>query len=298
MEHTRDLVMLGTTPGAIRPPHYRLDELARVIEADPGSMVVISDVHGQAEVLEEALEELGLLREGNRVGAGATLVSIGDLVDGRNHDGDMECLGLADLFDVWLPGNHEAAIMGGKRFDGLPAPHMIPDLGRGLDRVAWQGRMPGAISHAGVLISHAGADEQLFPEGSASDGAEAINSLWESFLGSRHDQSASLFGVDEHRGGSAARGGALWQDWRSLLEHAPEGYRQIVGHSPSASCESDPEGNVHLIDAGGRRLGIAVISPTGRIRLGSDWVPRGPAHSVWEQAGECPLPDDLDSFPA
>lgn len=283
----------GVTPGAIRPPHYTLEELATVIGRDAGSLVMVSDVHGQPELLAESLERLGLLREGSRVGAGVTLGSIGDLVDGRSFDGDQACLEMADLFDVYLPGNHEAAIMGGGTFDGLPAPHMIPDLGRGLDRLAWQGKMPAALSFAGILISHAGVHREVLEHSSPDDAVRAADELWTGFLGSRQNIPDELFALDGLRGGSSSRGGLLWQDWRSLLENAPLSYRQMVGHSPRGSCETDPSGRLTLIDTAGGRIGIAVISPKGEIRVGSSWVPRGEPSDELDRLGACPIPEDL-----
>ncbi|WP_217924857.1 metallophosphoesterase [Miltoncostaea oceani] len=283
----------GQTPDTIRPAHYRLDELAKVIAREHGSTVVISDVHGQPQLLADTLGALGLMREGNRVGGGVTLVQIGDLLDGRGGEGDRACLEMACLFDLVVAGNHEAAIMGGGTFTGLPAPHMIPELGRGLDRLAWQGSLAASFVVGDILISHAGVHRRLFGHTDPRAASKAIESLWHEFLGSRSRTSAALFGVDGCRGGIEL-GGVLWLDWRNLLDNGPRSYRQIVGHSPRGSCESDYLGRFTLIDTAGARLGVAVITPDGRIRVGSSWVPRGWSRDELEKAAACPEPDDLE----
>lgn len=260
----------GSDIYAARSSLDSLETLQEHIAEQSDCTVVISDVHGSLELLDTSLKRLGVVdAAGNRQGS-ATLLQIGDLVDGRNPE-DFETLEYGmDRFDVLIAGNHETALLGGKSFDGNSVPR--PEIEQSLRRLARQGRLEIAWESHGVLVSHAGAHPDLFAASSAAEVSAQANEHWFQFLG-RSIEAPELFDTDHHRGGTSAAGGMLWQDWYALLASPAANYQQIVGHTPLGGVEARPDAHAYGIDTGGDRLGIAVISEAG-ICFGSSIIPR------------------------
>lgn len=259
------------TPGARRLDLVPLEDLGRRWRADPGSALVVSDVHSALGALKEALRRVGAVdEEGRRLHKGR-LVQVGDLIDGR--DGlDLEALAYGlGVFDEMVAGNHEGAYLGGKAFHGR---WMQPDLERELSRAVREGRLDAAAEANGVLIVHGGAHPEHWAGREARDVAQAINEGWVEFFHRRGEGPPSpLFDHTPHggRGGASDHGGALWCDWRQLVEPGAhsEGFRQIVGHSPLASPEASEDGRAVCIDVAGRgRLGLALVGSDGDIEVG------------------------------
>jgi hypothetical protein len=233
-------------------------------------VMVISDVHGSVDLLDTTLQRLGIIDSGgNRLNPNVHLLSIGDLVDGRNPQDGETLERASNWFDTVLVGNHEAAILGYGHFDGLDKKD--PELVGLLREQIYEGRIKLAHNAHGTLLTHAGVSGQSpYPD---IDTAEYyLNKEWERTTLAPGHLPRELFALDRHRGGGSAQGGALWQDWRGLLE-SPTDYSQIVGHSPLGSPETNPSGRVACIDQGGERLGVALLGEE-ETHFGSSLVAR------------------------
>ena len=258
------------TPGAVRAPAYTPEQLAELLEEHPGSLLAVSDVHGNLPLLQDTLRRLRVVDQRDQRQGETILLQLGDLADGRN-GGDVESLQWgAQRFDVLLAGNHEAALLGGSSFSEMPHRNTRPELYHQLRSMTspYDLRLSAAYSHQGVLFTHAGVHPSL---GTAyqrpEQAAEYINQRWEEFLARNSEQDPGLFTVGKARGGISQHGGVLWQGWQDLNQ-VPQSYRQVVGHTPLAWPEVDPQVRTLAIDQAGHRLGLAVLLPDGRLRLG------------------------------
>jgi hypothetical protein len=259
--------------GAKRHKLLTLDQLAKKIRSD--STVVISDVHADLSRLTETLRRLCLIDEHDqRMPETGRLVQIGDLVDGRNELDRTTLEYGATVFDLLLAGNHEAALIGGKPFNGM-FPH--PDIRREIEKLVIGEKMLGACVVGDVLISHAGANSNLYADEDPAKLAQQINDDWQLFYARNGHQPDRLFAHTPHRGrgGFAKHGGVLWQDFSQLImsDQHSDRYRQLTGHSVLGGVESDPDDRVFCIDTAGPRLGVAVLDDGGHIEFGSDVVP-------------------------
>lgn len=230
---------------------------------------MVSDVHGDVDALRSLLGEVGAIdASGARVPGRGRLIQAGDLVDGRSpHDYDALVFG-ERIFDSVVVGNHEAALLGGPRFNGLVM--IAPEVTEVLWRMARRGQLVVAAHAGDVLVSHAGISAD---HGLPDDPAEVVAALEDpfyAFCGRTADQDPILFAIDPRRGGAPGRaGGVLWQDWASLLECPAGGYRQIVGHSRVAAPEQLPGGSVICLDPDGDALGVALIAGDGELLVGA-----------------------------
>lgn len=255
------------TPGAIACPYVPLDQL---LDTTPAT-VVISDVHSDLPGLRRTLERLGLVdADGRRCDGGRhRLISIGDLVDGRDEH-DLATLEYGrGVFDRVICGNHEAALLGGPTFRGLFMPE--PEIRRVLEQMARSEQLTIAEVAGDTLITHAGVSDAWFDDASASDVAAALEDSWYAFLGNRDDQDGRLFAIDAARsrtGGPA--GGALWGDWGKLVGQERPRFSQIVGHSAVGAPEQTPDGAVICIDVDGPGIAAAAVAPDRHIRVGHD----------------------------
>lgn len=257
---------------AQRVPLTPLTHLAHRLDAAPDSVVTISDVHGRTEDLIAAVDTLGLLGpDGMRVPGRGTVIQLGDLVDGRHPAQDAACIArAADVCDIVLAGNHEAALMGGPRFAGQPD-FVFPETIGLLERLAREGRLVGAVAVGDVLLTHAGIDPVRTAQPTAAEAAQALCAAWDRFLESRLQWDPQLFAIGADRGGTGA-GGALWRDFASVVAD-PAPYRQIVGHTPIGGVDADSDARVICTDTGGPRVGVTLIEPDGTIWVSSTLIP-------------------------
>ncbi len=272
---------LPTSVGAVAvAPVLTLAQLRQIIESDKKCTVAISDVHGYAQLLTSVLEELGIVSHGERVNSKVRLISMGDLVDGRSPT-DFECARIGEkFFDEIVAGNHEAAILGGPSIQSVPK-FQTPELTDSLWRMCRSGKLKAATTVDDILLTHAGVSRYFAED--LSDPAElasALNSSWSEFLGRPSLRAEELFQIGFERLDPTVRtilspgsGGALWEDWSSLLKSHPERLRQMVGHSSRGRPEKSTDGLLHNIDLAGYRLGIAVVLQSGEVVVGTDYFP-------------------------
>lgn len=186
--------------------------------------IVVSDLHGNTDVLQDVLEHSGF-------SAGDSLIVAGDLVD----VGTQDTIGLADsLGATVLAGNHEVSAAIGLRITPQnPETRAIaPELARRFASGEW----PLAVAVEGWLITHAGVSESLSDVIAEADSdpatiAEKLNARFRDEIASAvrqmpldYDELASYRLI----GGEL---GPLW--FRPMdLTRIPSGLRQIVGHTP------------------------------------------------------------------
>lgn len=171
-----------------------------------GRLVVIGDVHGQAELFRDALNSV-------RDPKGATLILLGDLIDrGPDSKGVLELARQAEeRFGraVILPGNHEQMLWFASRPDGFSWSWSRSFLGNGGDRTLWEfdhdvGALLSALPRqmterlakraplwhreGNLLFVHAGINPHMDPEEfladrqdhhvSPGDFQESLSPLW------------------------------------------------------------------------------------------------------------------------
>lgn len=262
--------------GAVAVALRSLSDLADLLDEHPASVVSISDVHGFPETLRRALDQLRLVdANGRRKRHRGFIVQLGDLVDGRRPGGDYDALMLGvRTCDLILLGNHEAALIDGPRFGGLPD-FIAPEVSHTLRLLAHEGKLVAAFASQDVLYTHAGVPTRRIGHKAPSGAAARLNSRQRDFLGRSSDQDPALFAIEPRRGGLDPYGGCLWRDWVALIED-PAPYRQVVGHTPLGRVESDPDGRVFCTDLGGPRVGVSLLLPDGRLVFGSDLLPEDP----------------------
>lgn len=232
-----------------------LEQASQLLE--PGVCVVISDVHGNIELLQNTLQRLNITDSNNvRTNPEYKLVSVGDLIDGREAT-DFNTLEFGDqIFDHIICGNHEAAFLGGPTFD---MQREVPELTHGLRRMLWTQRLDAAIEEQGVLISHAGYNHT-----NPQQAAQKIQEEWLNHCQREDPTNKLLFAIDRFRGGMSHKGGVMWESWKNKVIES-QGV-QIVGHTPLG--ESEKTKNSYNIDLTGNRLGIAIIKQ-GQIIIAS-----------------------------
>lgn len=255
------------TPGARRCATVPLDTLL----GDTPATVTIGDVHSDIDGLQRTLRRLGLVdATGARCDGGRhRLISVGDLIDGRDPR-DLETLEYGErVFDRIICGNHEAALMGGPRFSGLLMPD--PEVALVLNRLARTEQLTVAEVAHGTLITHAGVSSAWFDDEPAGEIHERLLDSWFAFLSNRDDQDGRLFAIDARRSRTGgADGGALWGDWRTLVGSGRPSFAQIVGHSAVGAPEETEHGAVICIDVAGDTIAAAATEPGGATRVGLD----------------------------
>lgn len=234
----------------------------------PKRTLVVSDLHGDASLLDETLAHAAY-------GVGDRLIVAGDLID----VGPDDVISYArELGAVILAGNHEVSAALGLRIS--------PQHETSLERGPWfmerflEGEWPLATAVDGWLITHAGVSVALDDLLDRTDDPEAtaatLNELFraECVAAVRHPpatwdelQSFRLMG---------GQMGPLW--FRPLNPvHVPSGVRQIVGHTPPDAI--GPEQYAAL-----EQLGWRLIEPGGHRRT------RGVRYAVIEN-GEAEVVD-------
>jgi hypothetical protein len=213
--------------------------------------VVISDVHGAFDKLEECLFEAGII---NAKGTRMTdpfnrceVISIGDLANCVEEDieGDIKCLKkVGDWIDFMLMGNHEIPYYDlGNRFSGF---HRNDRVFEELQRIDYEGRLRVGALRKGALITHAGWTGTLHTF--ISTPQEALQALTEA-LQSDGWSHRYFSQIGRKRGGIFPHGGILWEDFNDLKSPFP----QIVGHTAGRTIKAAE--NVLCIDTGGGKYG-------------------------------------------
>jgi hypothetical protein len=238
-------------------------------------VAICGDTHGNWAILKDVLVAAGVIdAAGVRDPSFARVIHIGDLMDGRRSYLDRQTLEFAEpIFDEVLIGNHEAAYLGGTKFDGME--QIDPESLRLLNRWEREGKLVVATSVDDWLLTHGGLDPALTLARAGADIAEAaevasvveeLNEIW------RFHRHGDAFGecftqVGHDRGGSSNYGGVLWNDFTRLVRSESAGrYKQVVGHTPQKEGVISPEGlivNVDVGRAGGRAASCLVVDKTG-----------------------------------
>jgi len=187
--------------------------------------IVVSDLHGNAALLERALEHAQFASGEDR------LIVAGDLVDVGSDD----TIALAEqLGATVLAGNHEVSAAIGLRI----SPQNPETLARGPEfagRFA-SGEWPLAVAVDGWLVTHAGVsvalDDIVIMAGhDVETVADRLNELFRTEISSAVRRMPITWeGLTSFRliGGEM---GPLWFRPTSL-HHVPSGLRQVVGHTP------------------------------------------------------------------
>ncbi len=218
--------------------------------------IIVSDLHGNAGLLDDVLEHAGF-------SAGDRLIVAGDLVDVGTDD----TIGRAESYGaVVLAGNHEVSAAIGLRINpqNPQTRAMAPELARRFASGEW----PLAAEAEGWLVTHAGVSEALSDiiGASGTDAAAIAATLNERF---RDEISSAVRRMPldyDDLGSYRLIGGELGPLWfRPLeLERIPSGLRQIVGHTPPEAVAG-----AHL--AALRSRGWLLVEPGGHSSTG-----RGP----------------------
>lgn len=237
-------------------------------------IVVVGDVHGDADALREVLAAAGLSPRGPGAcawsGGNATLVQIGDVVDrGPASAAALACLRrLAEAAPraggavVRLVGNHELMWAGGN----FRYAHANDRGAAGAAVREWRadvlaGRVVGAASLGPYLFVHAGLRPELLAFYRRGGEATATAADLAALVARRvadavRDCGASeacafsgpLFRAGADRGGTGV-GGAFWTDWAALrAARLPAAVVQVVGHTV-ADCDARADGACEPIRA-------------------------------------------------
>lgn len=219
---------------------------------DSRTIVIVGDVHGNLALLSECLERLGVV-ENKRRKFNGMLLSIGDLIDGREGS-DVPCFQYGrDIFDKIICGNHEAAYIGGPKFDGMP---VRDEISGELRRAMWSEQLCVGVQMENWLFTHAGIRTMQTDPGEVF--AE-LSERWYTHCGRPNMADQTLFGIDHFRGGSSPMGGVMWGDWKNRFAK-PTSFKQVVGHTPLGNPESDQNDKIYNIDVAGDRLAFAIIN--------------------------------------
>ena len=217
--------------------------------------LVIADVHGHPELLEDALVGAGWCArrvDGSLVDVhrdGDRLIHLGDLMNCvlESEHGDLRCLDIATEFGAeFLVGNHEHPLLGGAPFFGFYPHASVRDAY--MDAMTRELIRPYAVV-GGALITHAGMAAGLLdrdPE-DAAEAADDLDEAWDI------NPCGPIFNlVGSRRGGRGARGGVLWSD---IHEPKVNTFSQLFGHTPhdgpTLSVRNDGTWTA-CIDVGGR----------------------------------------------
>lgn len=194
--------------------------------------LVIADVHGHPDLLEDALVHAawcvqradGTLADVHA--PGDRCIQLGDLMNCvlGSERGDLRCLGIAlDLGIELLVGNHEYPLLGGGTFSGFYPHASVRDA---YSAAAASGHVKPCALVGDVLITHAGLATGLLREDpdTAVDAFAALDDAWNA------DPDCPVFDLVGHRrGGRGAVGGVLWSD---IHERKVKTFSQMFGHTP------------------------------------------------------------------
>ncbi len=211
--------------------------------------IVLSDVHGFASLLHNALEHAGF-------GGGDSLVVAGDLVD----IGPDDCIAVAEKYGATvLAGNHEVSAALG--VDIIPQNPETPAKGPEFARRFLSGEWPLAAEVEGWVITHAGVSAMLLddePESARGDAkvlAERLNAAFLAEMERFAREDLSVWGAGRSRI-IGSEYGPMWFRPRRL-EWVPMGLRQIAGHTPREAFLSDDLAALE-------RRGMLLIDPRAR----------------------------------
>lgn len=241
--------------------------------------IVVSDVHGDAGMLETVLAHADFEPED-------TLIVAGDLLD----IGPGDALAYAERSGaVILPGNHEVAAALGLRI----SPQHPSSLERGpelLDNMLGR-RWPLAVAVEGILITHAGISTALDDVIERADGnpqtiANALNAEFVAELAVLAESQPESWSTVAHFRLVGGQLGPLW--FRPLdPDRVPLGLRQIAGHTPPdmltpADREAVAARGLLMIEPGShsRRRGLLGALRPGAPTLRYAVIENGEAHLV------------------
>lgn len=212
---------------------------------------IFGDMHGRWDFLEKLLQAAGIMDEDGQVMDKGLVISIGDLINGTMMDinNDTEMITKAkDVVDLWVAGNHEACYT----FPHLGFQGFVPSPIIQTEYNGWMrsGKLVPCVQIGELLITHAGVNK-AFAFNTAKEAHDAIWDVWENyfqfadpipggsrplgkpepwqFKGQRYQWSWLLDGITHDRGGNAAVGGVLWDDWSQPKN---TNFSQIMGHTP------------------------------------------------------------------
>ncbi len=231
--------------------------------------VVVGDTHGNYALLDSVLQSAGVISaNGKRKDDVKRLIHIGDLIDGRNREGDLLSVQSGEkYFDELVIGNHEAAYMGGTSFIGEEPLEMETRLL--INRLEREGKFVAATNIGEWLLVHGGVAPQVMKQlpdaPNANTIAENLNELWRfGHDGIKERVFNSVSGV---RLGSSSYGGVMWCDFRELIRDEDQlTVPQIIGHTPWPQATFSPKGSVLNLDVGGmapKAVSAAVIDEKG-----------------------------------
>ncbi len=242
-------------------------------------IVVIGDIHGEFEGLQEVLLQAGLIdSKRNWTGGGDMLVQTGDVIDrGRRSRACTELLRTLQIEAekaggavVRLCGNHELLVMQREFWfinivrDDIKDPMAFREL---LIRDVMEGRLLAAYTDGQRLFSHAGLRsfirqkliEEMDVGSKVNDDprgltqlVDYINRLFREAVVADDIQGHPLFWVSPSRGGADAVGGIFWNDWYDNGEsEEADSIAQVFGHTPSHDGRLRATPCLKLIDVDG-----------------------------------------------
>lgn len=203
-----------------------------------GKALVVGDMHLKQSIVLPRVDALA-----RRFGV-RRIVFTGDYCDERRSS-DALLSNELGLFADWvggarhagmqidlLLGNHDYQYVLGRKGSGTHV-NLLDEV-----RALLEGLGPQiAATVDGILVTHAGLTEPWMREylGDVADAAEAACQLNALHRGSEEDRYA-LLSCGPGRGGRDLPG-PLWADRDELRREAAPGIDQIVGHTPSSTCE-------------------------------------------------------------
>jgi len=218
--------------------------------------IVVSDLHGRADLLTRALDHAAF-------GGSDSLVIAGDLVDVGSDD----TIALAEeLGATVLAGNHEVSAAIGLRIS--PQNPETLAMGPELARRFASGEWPLALAVDGWLITHAGVsvtldDIVMRAGGDPQAVSVSLNELFRAEMSSAVRRMPVTW---EDLASFRLIGGEMGPLWfRPMsLHHVPSGLRQVVGHTPP---EMLSESQLASLEARGWRL----VEPGNRGEAGASY---------------------------
>lgn len=230
---------------------------------------VVADAHGNWDAVQGLLRQEGLWDDAGptKLGFSTRMIQLGDLMNcvKDSYFQDIETIeNASNVFDIFLPGNHEHPYWPGyiTKFWGF---YYYPPIEKLIEGLVDDGSYHAAVAHGNVLITHAGLCRGH--EGSwqtADEAATYLNEAWEK------DPSDAIFNeIGYARGGRVPYGGILWSDWQ---EAKCRDFSQVVGHTPGKLIRTRDHESTKTqavcIDLGanvGRRIAGAWIDADGTI---------------------------------
>lgn len=233
--------------------------------------VVISDVHGNWESLQDILTKSEVVQNGTKQ-PNTRVIFVGDIVDlgaSNTPDNDLKAAELAvSVGDDFIVGNHEFPFLfppfySAMYFGGIRGEAEVAPVLNAFPGAIWQ----LATDANGWLITHAGLHPEWGLTGTAAEIADLIADRFGDMLIERSPD--PLFtGIDWMRGGRDRIGGIVWLDARSLQEATEDRnpIPQIVGHTANRGNPANVFGN-WFIDPGKGSVACLVSDD------GADWIP-------------------------